>query len=1044
MQTQKPPGSGQAPAMTSTKHRPPIHPENDKNSNRKNLGARRSISGARFENKRAGGVVKPAKSRSLCDDYQLENYDSGKVIVATGRLPVRVDWEKKTLTFAEGGVNRALRTLKGVELVGYVDGPINARGWIKDKLRKLSWHPVFLSREVRDVFYEDFSNNLLYSVFHYMPLPMKRTETVQDGFACYESANRSVTDAILEIWRPGDVVWVHDYHLLLLPKLLRKVKPRMRIGYFLHIPFPSSEIYRTLPVRSQLLNGVLGADLIGFQIHEYARHFESACVRVLGVHANDGRITRGNDNSRIMTCPIGIDPDRFIKALNTPKVKDIVEQLEIDYKGRKVLLGFDRFDHIKGIPHKLYAMERFLEEHPEWIGKVVMLQIASAWSKKAPKSDEYKDLVRQTHEIVGRINGRFGTLSSMPIHYLQKSVSFEELVALYRVADALVISSTRDGMNLVAHEYVTCQTEKHGILILSEFTGAAKSLGAGSLQVNPWNVQSFGNTLRYALEMSPAERERLHKYAYRYVQEHTTKHWATTFLSKLRGLSVTHVEKKYLGSPQRLSINAVATQFRMARHRVIITGFTGTLTPHGTQHKKNLQRAPSSQGKLRRITEKMKRNIYRIAQDPNTTVIVVSNATRDQLMENFGNSDVWLAAENGFFLRKGRDDPHWHYMYDSIDLSWKARVRKVFQYFTDRTPQTFICEHDTTCSWHYHDAQRGFADKQANDLMIHLRGGILSNTSTEIQDTSAVIQIRPVGLSKGASMHKIWNHYDKIAKNRSKDSKNPSPKNSSDYQLGRVDFLMCVGSFTKLDDDVFDFVNNHSRRRKSSQTHSTSQWLPKSKRSQKTKGGVPGLSARSVTAPFVSTEELNLKEHFDSTRDNKANRTSTNGESSPNSESTISSPRPDVSQGSIGSRISSLSNDGSPTNLSDVSLISCAVGNKRGTHARHYVKDDKEVEQLLTLLSQFCADKKDFQRPRPRIYPKHKPGKDSKSDKRESQWRLGNVGIGKTFRPGRNKGQRFSNRGRGMRKGIFVKKADEDRQYLSRAQLSADSGFWYF
>eukprot|EP00466_Bigelowiella_natans_P004059 jgi/Bigna1/69414/fgenesh1_pg.9_\ len=690
----------------------------------------------------------PRAMKSPLEHGEPQGGGRSRILVATGCLPVQIDYGKRKIEFLEGGVNRALRTLEGVELVGYVQAPPSEHPWILKNLLEIGWHPVFLPKDVGDTFFQDFSNNLLYSVFHYMPLPMASADNMQDAFECYEQANKEVAKVILETWKPGDLVWVHDYPLLLLPNLLRKKQPQMRIGYFLHIPFPSSEIYRILPVRAELLNGVLGADLIGFQIHEYARHFESACVRVLGVHSNDGIVVRGNDHCTITTCPIGIETNRFVKALETKEVKDLVAQLEQDYKGRKVLLGFDRFDHIKGIPHKLYAIERFLKENPKWIGNVVLLQVASAWNKTSTssRSESHMGLNRQTHEIVGRINGRFGTLSSMPIHYLQKNVSFHELVALYRVADALVISSVRDGMNLVAHEFVTCQQDKHGVLILSEFTGAAKSLGAGSLQVNPWNVQKFGSTIRYALEMSAEERERLHKYAYRYVMEHSTASWAHRFLGSLEDIQPRHDEKGTgMNLPTRLNIPKVCKAFRHARHRFLITGLGGTLTPNVARDR-DIKRTPSYHSKLNQISTKVRKLVQKLANDPKTTVVVLSNATRDELIEAFGDSEVWLAAENGFFLKRGKDDPHWHALFDSIDFSWKSRVKKVFTYFMERTPRTFIREHETTCSWHYHDAQRGFADKQANDLMIHLRGGILSNTSTEIQDTSSAIQIRPIVL----------------------------------------------------------------------------------------------------------------------------------------------------------------------------------------------------------------------------------------------------------------------------------------------------------
>lgn len=735
----------------------------------------------------------------------------GRLLIATGCLPVKIDFKKRSLTLAEGGVNGALRTLERVVLVGYVDAEPSHRPWITKALAAYHWHPVFLDKADGDAYFEDFSNNILYSTFHYMQIDMSRVEHMQSAFGSYKRANAAVADTVVKIWRPGDLVWVHDYPLLMVPSLLRRARPKMRIGFFLHIPFPSSELYRALPMRCELLEGVLGADLIGFQVHDYARHFESACVRLLGAHTKSQRLVHGDRECTIITCPIGMDRMRFRDALGTREVKELVAQLERDYRGRKIMLGFDRFDNIKGIPHKFYAIERFLKDNPEWIGKVVLLQIASDWDKKAPDSEEYQRLSQRTNDLVGRINGRFGTLSAMPIHYLTQSISLHELCALYQVADVMVVSSTRDGMNLVAHEYVACQKHKHGVLVLSEFTGAARSLGAGSLQVNPWNVQAFARTIRRALTMSDDERAKLHSFAYRYVREHSLSTWSKTFVGTLR--SLVREEKAARAASRPLDSKSVKASFRLACNRIVISGLGGTLFPYTTPQRElgaavPVRRTPSYQSMYKEVSPEVKAAIRRIAADPNTTLIVISNATREEMIKRFGDTDAWLAAENGIFLKAGRADSRWHRMTDyQIDTSWKECVNEVFRYFSERTPNTFVQEHETTCSWHYHDAERGFADKQANDMMIHLRAGTLSNLPVEVQDTRSVIQIRPSGLSKGNSLVKILQHYEKWRESDGLEDEEEGQRSADDSAKGPIDFVLCVGNLTKLDEDLFSVVD---------------------------------------------------------------------------------------------------------------------------------------------------------------------------------------------------------------------------------------------
>ena len=362
----------------------------------------------------------------------------------------------------------------------------------------------------------------------------------------------------------GDLIWVHDYHLMLLPEMLREeigdTKQNVKIGFFLHTPFPSSEIYRILPVREALLLGVLHCDLIGFHTYDYARHFLSSCSRILFVLLPPPsilplKLKRATDlfphsfssstpttpngvdfNGKFVTVgafPIGIDPEKFVDGLQKPSVQARIEALTRKFQGVKLIVGVDRLDYIKGVPQKLHALEVFLTEHPEWIGKIVLVQVAVPSRQDV---EEYQNLRAVVNELVGRINGRFGTIEFMPIHFLHQSVSFDELTALYAVSDACLVSSTRDGMNLVSYEYIATQRSRHGVMILSEFTGAAQSLN-GSLIVNPWNTEELANAVHDAVTMSAEQREANFKKLERYVFKYTSAWWGQSFVSELTRLS---------------------------------------------------------------------------------------------------------------------------------------------------------------------------------------------------------------------------------------------------------------------------------------------------------------------------------------------------------------------------------------------------------------------------------------------------------------------------------------------------------------------------
>lgn len=478
----------------------------------------------------------------------LDGTGGQRLLVVANRLPVSAYKDragKWQLQVSAGGLVSALMGVGNFQTkwIGWPGVYIEAspeRDELTAALHGEGYAPVYLDQKTCDLHYNGFCNSVLWQLFHYVPLnidsKLSETRTLQFQWAAHQLANRLFAEVVLQHYQDGDIVWVQDYHLMLLPAILKEHRPRMKVGFFLHTPFPSSEIYRTLPVREELLRSVLRADLIGFHTYDYARHFVSACTRILGLEGTPAGVEDNGSLTRVAAFPIGIDPDRFTTALEAPEVRANVAQLLNRYAGRKVMLGVDRLDMIKGIPQKLLAFEKFLEEHPEWRDKVLLVQIAVPSRTDVP---EYQRLRSMVHEVVGRINGQYGTLTHVPIYHLDRQLSFDELVALYAITDVALVTSLRDGMNLVSYEYVACQRDNAGVLILSEFAGAAQSLGAGAILVNPWNINDLAQAIEYALTMSDAERRERHRQNYMHVTIHTAQTWADTFISELND---THVE----------------------------------------------------------------------------------------------------------------------------------------------------------------------------------------------------------------------------------------------------------------------------------------------------------------------------------------------------------------------------------------------------------------------------------------------------------------------------------------------------------------------
>jgi trehalose 6-phosphate synthase/phosphatase len=371
------------------------------------------------------------------------------------------------------------------------------------RLAEIGAVPVHLTGGEVTGYYGSFSNGILWPLFHYLTgvAPLR-----VEGWDEYREANAKFANLVAEHYRKGDLIWVHDYQLMLVPRLLRERLPGARIGFFLHIPFPSSELFATLPHRRELLEGLLGADLIGFHIDGYRRHFRSAVDRILELHTEETAVLQPDRRVRLGVFPIGVDAKAIAARAEEPAVIEAAAKLRQQGPDR-LLLGIDRLDYTKGIPRRLLAYEELLSRWPEWQGAVRLIQVAVP-SRGGVRA--YRDFRQEIDTLVGRINGEFGTPFWVPIHYIHRVLDDIELSALYRTADVMLVTPVRDGMNLVAKEFVASRVDEDGVLVLSEFAGAAAQL-QGAVQVNPFDLERTAKSYHLALSMSRAERrERMH------------------------------------------------------------------------------------------------------------------------------------------------------------------------------------------------------------------------------------------------------------------------------------------------------------------------------------------------------------------------------------------------------------------------------------------------------------------------------------------------------------------------------------------------------
>ncbi len=612
---------------------------------------------------------------------------------------------------------------------------------------------VFLNEEDANLYYNQFCNGVLWPLFHYVMSSKDTALLQQESYDAYVRVNQHFAEEILKVYKPGDYVWIHDYHLMLVPKMLREKIPNIKVSFFLHIPFPSSEIYRTLAFRSELLQGLLACNLVGFHTHNFVRHFLSSCTRTLGLDTKP----EGMDyNGIFVSCscfPIGINPLSFIDGVKDIECRRRMEQFEKQFEGKYILLGIDRLDPTKGVDLKLLAYERFLQMHPELANKVVLIQVGVP-SREAV--EQYKALISQINETVGRINSQFGTLEGYPVLYINKSVNFADLCALYAVADALIVSSIRDGMNLVCQEYIAVQQGKSnekdpGVVILSEFAGASVSLG-GSIIVNPWNIEQTAKAMYDALTMSSEAKTVRHSQNFAIISKYTASKWCSDFMKSFKVATSEQLSQQHLTSAlPTLKKEVFSSKFFLANKRLLLLDYDGTIV--------DINRYPS----LVTPSEQLLQALDRLTSDERNIVYVISGRSKQSLMSALGHiKGIGLCCEHGVFVRH----PHsaeFVSLYGHLDLDWLSSVATVVEFHEQRCPGSQMERKESTIVFHYRNADPDFGQHQANELKLHLEMAYSTLPADIVPGYSQkLLEIRPMGVSKGHCVAKLLSVHENV------------------------------------------------------------------------------------------------------------------------------------------------------------------------------------------------------------------------------------------------------------------------------------------
>ncbi|KAH9610036.1 hypothetical protein KSS87_016786 [Heliosperma pusillum] len=666
--------------------------------------------------------------------------------------------------------------------------------------------PVFLTTDVQNKYYHGFCKHYLWPLFHYkLPVSCNNHGGVYDPthWRAYVSANMAFTHKVVEVLRlrgEDDYIWVNDYHLMLLPTLLRKRVFRVKIGFFMHNTFPSSEIFRTIPNREEILRGLLNADLVGFHTFDYARHFLSCCSRLLGLDYKSKRGYLGVDyygrTVSIKILPVGIHMGQLTSLMSLDETAKRVSELEAKYKGKTVMVGVDDMDVLKGISFKFLALGHLLETQPKFRGNLVLVQIANP---ARSRGEDVQALQRETDMIVKEINEKYGQPGYEPIVFINETISTLEKAAYYAISECCLLNCVRDGMNLVPYKYTVCRqgssavgptleiegpsVPKKSVIIVSEFVGCSPSL-SGAIRVNPWNVEQLAEAMHEAIAMDDKEKQLRHEKHYKYISSHDIAYWAKSFDQDLIRACGDPFAKRCWGVGfglnfrvvalppdfRKLSADHIKVAYKNTSNRLILLDYDGTMTSS------SVDKAPGVQ---------VISILRRLCKDPKNTVFIVSGRGREILSKWFSPCvKLGLSAEHGYFTRWSKSST-WESGMQGTDLDWKKVVQPIMEHYAEATDGSFIEQKETALVWHYQDSDLDFGVTQSKELLDHLEN-VLANEPVDVKRGKHIVEVKPQGVSKGIAVEKL------IATMRD-EGKTP-------------DFVLCIGD-DRSDEDMFEGIS---------------------------------------------------------------------------------------------------------------------------------------------------------------------------------------------------------------------------------------------
>lgn len=656
-----------------------------------------------------------------------------RLVIISNRLPVTINRQGSELHYypSAGGLATGLNSLDESYHKIWIGWPGPTREdstekkKIKDDLAKSGLVPVFLTDDEINLYYEGFSNKTIWPHFHYFT---EYTTYSDEYWKSYQEVNFKFFQVVADQLREGDMVWVHDYQLMLLPKMIRDKFPNVNIGFFLHIPFPSYEVFRILPYRQELLEGMLGSDQIGFHTFDYMRHFLSAAYRITGYEHEFGKLAIGERMVNVDVFPMGIDYEKHAH----PEIDADHDSASIEIRElaqhRKLIVSIDRLDYTKGIPQRIKAFAEFIRRYPEYHGKVnlVMLVVPSRAGV-----DTYQDLKREVDVLVSEVNSEYSRFNWIPIRYYYRSLNFAALMTLYQHSDVALITPLRDGMNLVAKEYVASKdVSKKGVLILSEMAGAVHELN-DAITVNPQDTNDIVRALVTALEMPEQEqRERLERMQEK-LKVYNVKQWAATFIKEQQRQKVRNLEH-HTDLLSGEAKEAVLKRHHEAAKRLFIIDYDGTLMDFNVDPQAVVP------------DEEVIGILTRLAADPKNKVVVNSGRDKTTLQKWLGDLPIEMSAEHGVWMK---ENGKWH-LNPNVTDAWKPKVREVLQNLVNRTPGSFIEEKDYSLAWHYRGIDKDLGEKRVRefrDVLVYL----IQNQDLQVLEGNKVVEVKNAGVNKG-------------------------------------------------------------------------------------------------------------------------------------------------------------------------------------------------------------------------------------------------------------------------------------------------------